>query len=563
MTTSPKSLPKILVVDDNPANLQAMRKVLQLLDADLVMASNGNDALGLALEHKFALALLDVRMPGMDGFELANLLQESEEAFGLPIIFVTGAAAEVEDAVQGYRLGAFDYIIKPIQPHIMRSKAKVFLDLHRARQKVERQNAALEETVATRTAELVEALTAAESALNDAEQARETAERLRKKAEGASLAKNRFLSKVSHELLTPLNGVMGMLQLLDAGDLTPSQVECIAVVNHSANNLMDIVGQMLEYAGVQDPHQRLSAIPFRLDDLIADIDRFAKPTAEEKNLAYSSTLVEGAPEWFLGDSERINQVLVNLMSNALKYTEQGSVTLDIDVKPDGHLHRVEFHVTDTGIGIDEEKIRTIFEGFVQGDDTSTRKHGGIGLGLTLALASAQSMSGEISVNSAVGKGSDFIFSIPLPSASNSERETAIQSASSNRQPEQAAGKVLLAEDNKINRIVASGMLEKLGFDVDIAEDGQYALEKASSEQYLAIFMDLDMPRMDGFEATRAIRALDSPNSSVPIIAVTANLESGAREQCKDAGMDEYVPKPLKLSQLSKVLKHLEFSLAAN
>lgn len=555
------SLPKILVVDDNPANLHAMRKVLQLLDAELFMASNGNDALGLALENEFALALLDVRMPGMDGFELATLLHESEEGAKIPIIFVTGAAAEAEDALTGYKSGAFDYIIKPLQPHIMRSKAQVFLDLYEARRRVQGENSALEEVVAERTAELLDALTKAEQSLIEAEQAREAAEKLRQRAEDASLAKNRFLSKVSHELLTPMNGIMGMLQLLDAGELSHSQIECINVVNQSANTLADIVGQMLEYAGAEDPRQRLSAIPFSLQDLQDDIDRFAQPTATAKGLTYTSRITGAPAERLLGDSDRVSQILNNLMSNALKYTEKGSIALNIDVKPEGHLHRVNFHVQDTGSGISEEKLKTIFEGFVQADDTSTRKHGGIGLGLTLALASARSMHGDISVESEKGKGSEFTFSLALPSIGE-----AVQKNVTKPEPVEVAEAtpatprtVLLAEDNKINQIVATGMLEKLGFAVDISEDGQQALEQVCKKPYVAVFMDLDMPRMDGLEASRHIRALEHPCSDIPIIAVTANLESGARAKCMDAGMNEYVPKPLKLAPLNKVLEHLQLT----
>ncbi len=559
--------PKILVVDDTPANLDVIRKVLRNSESELVMATNGNEALALALEHEFALALLDVRMPDMDGFELASLLQESEEAKDLPIIFVTGAADEAADAIKGFQIGAVDYIVKPIQPHILRSKVKVFLDLYLARRDLEKQNESLEGLVQKRTEDLRKAVSAAENALEVAEHARIQAEGARKEMEGAlrraeeaNVAKARFLSKISHEILTPMNGIVGMLQLLDCSELKPSQLECLRVVNQSAAALLDIMGQMLEYAGAGDPRQRLQAVSFDIQGLIEEVDLFLRPMANEKCLNYLIKVAPQVPDHVIGDPERIRQILINLLSNAVKFTDNGSVSLKVEAEPaESHHVRLHFVVTDTGVGIASNRIESIFDSFVQGDDSSTRRHGGIGLGLPIALASARSMDGEITVTSEEGKGSEFTFSVTLPEG-NRPVETAGH-PDDESVTETGAGRkkiqVLLAEDNNINQIVASGMLKKMGCDVDLAENGEVAVEKARNKDYDLVLMDLDMPKMDGFDATRAIRKLGGHGATVPIIAVTANLESGTRSHCLDVGMNEYLPKPIKLSHLQGMMRALK------
>jgi signal transduction histidine kinase len=403
----------------------------------------------------------------------------------------------------------------------------------------------------------------------------------------ASQLKSEFLATVSHEIRTPMNGIVGMADLLTATHLTPEQAEYSHVIRGSADALLRIINDILDLSKIEAGRIELQCEQFCLQTVVDDVVHLLATTAFHKQLRLNCSFAEELPACFTGDAMRLRQVLLNLAGNALKFTEQGEVAITLsraagaaasgpDTGDSASPFWVRFEISDTGIGIPSGQIDLLFKPFTQLDGSNTRKHGGTGLGLAISKRLVELMGGEIGVASQVGQGSMFWFTVPLiPSAQPQPASLPVSPTVSSTAPSTAsltaecpasvcAGApagggtspetILLVEDNVVNQKVVLRQLQRLGLSAAVAHNGREAVEATQRHRYSLIFMDCQMPELDGYEATRLIRRMEAAfDQHTPIIAMTANAMAGDREACIAAGMDDYLSKPLRLEELQGAL----------
>jgi signal transduction histidine kinase/FixJ family two-component response regulator len=366
-------------------------------------------------------------------------------------------------------------------------------------------------------------------------------------AERANAAKSEFLANVSHEVRTPMNGVLGMADVLMNTALSVEQREYTTTIAESARLQLAILNDILDSAKMESGKMALEAVPFSPSDLLQDVSRAFHATAIEKGL-HLELQTSGLPPAMIGDPLRIRQILSNLVNNAMKFTKAGEVRITAAIETAGDVTTMVLTVTDTGIGIDAQSKARIFEKFTQADSSTTRRFGGTGLGLSICRGLVELMGGSINLESTPGKGSKFVISIP----------SRITTVDIPRQPSEwqvasvfATTPVLVVEDNRVNQRVATVLVRSLGLAVEVANNGLEGVEKCSSNDYAAVLMDCQMPEMDGYEATRRIRALK--RKRVPIIALTAGAASSDRNLALEAGMDDFLTKPVQRAELARVL----------
>ena len=377
-------------------------------------------------------------------------------------------------------------------------------------------------------------------------------------AENAAMAKQQFLSTISHEIRTPMNAVIGMTNLLLQEDPKPEQIDSLKILKVSSENLLGLINDVLDYSKIESGKIQFEQIDFNLIELVNNVKETHYLSAKEKGLQLKIKIDSDLPAMIVGDPIRLMQILNNLLSNAIKFTNVGSVVLDLSLnKLLGNLVDINFVVTDTGIGIDSNKKDYIFESFTQASTDTTRFFGGTGLGLAITKRIIEMLGNEISVRSSVGLGSSFSFNL--------------QFKKSKRKPDNihlpepvcfsslAGYKILLVEDNEVNVIVASKFMQKWGLHIDCAGTGTEAVEKVIENHYDLVLMDLEMPKMDGFEATKVIRSIaDDKFKQLPIIALTASLLTEISRQILEAGIDDYVAKPFSPTELhAKIRLHLQ------
>ncbi|MFN7938174.1 MAG: response regulator [Bryobacteraceae bacterium] len=385
--------------------------------------------------------------------------------------------------------------------------------------------------------------------ITDRKQMEEALHRARHEAEAAARAKSDFLANMSHEIRTPLNGVLGLSSLLEEKDVAGESLSLVRLIRASGETLAKILDDVLDYSKIESGKLELEQAPFSLrESLQWGVDLF-RSKAAEKHLPLTLDVSSEVPDRLTGDATRIRQVLANLVSNAIKFTEEGGVTISASLAPEAPpagLHRVRVSVRDTGIGIPQEKANRLFHAFSQVDPSTNRRFGGTGLGLAICKRLVEMMNGAISVESWPGEGSLFSFHfLAAPAAPESFRRPASNDAALARLH------ILLAEDNRINQVVAERMLEKLGCHADLVSDGGAAVEKARLQHYDLVLLDVQMPGVDGLEAARRIRASEAAH--IPIVALTATATVEDREACFQAGMDGYLSKPLTLNALRDAL----------
>lgn len=360
----------------------------------------------------------------------------------------------------------------------------------------------------------------------------------------AQKAKELFLANISHEIRTPINGIAGMASLLSQSPNVNEQATYLYAIQSAANNLKVIINDLLDLASIESGKLKLEEIGFNLNDLLHSLVNTFSFQVVEKKIELRYLLDENANQIFIGDPVRLNQILLNLISNAIKFTHSGTISVSCHVKKkETKKYLLTFEVQDTGIGIPKDKLNTIFESFSQADPSVTRKYGGTGLGLTIVKQLVELQHGTIHVKSEQGIGSTFSFTIPYELGSRDNIKGHLSKDSQLLKKSLKDYSVLLVEDNDINRLYASSILKIWDCKIDIAENGFVAVEKIKNEDYDIVLMDVQMPVMDGFEATKAIRASAPPKNQVPIIALTANATHKDIEQCLACGMNDCIPKP--------------------
>ncbi|GMT44802.1 MAG: hypothetical protein IEMM0006_0634 [bacterium] len=670
----------ILIVDDRPENLLTLEGILESSQLNIIKARSGNEALGLLLEYDVALALMDVQMPGMDGFETAEIMRSSERTRHIPIIFVTAISKQRKHIFKGYETGAVDYLYKPLDLEILKSKISAFIEMFKYKESLEQTTSKLQETV---------------EQLHDAKIV----------AEEATKAKSTFLASMSHEIRTPLNGIIGIAELgLMDKNSTPLQFERFLDIKTSGQNLLEIINDILDISKIEAGKLELEEAEFSIREMLDTVFKIIDVFTQNKDISLVVDMAPQMPDVLIGDQLRIRQVLTNLLNNAVKFTENGFVRLRVElIDLVEEQIRLRFCVEDTGSGIPKGKQALLFEKYTQADTSTTRKYGGTGLGLNIARKLVDLMGGKIEVESEEDKGSKFFFTINLITGDQTSDSGELEAAPSlkhnrvllvteHKEIEEALEKIfafwkiemlsatntnealkiltgnpfdvvfvdfngmrnkvddviaeiesatagagtrlaflnnqkanaeidhlkklkkydflnepvlqrdlkdffqgitpqsrmseavkkavedrkakgssavqislpfgdgieiLIAEDQLINRKVITQFLERKEWSVRVVENGKQAVEtlRKHPRRFSLVLMDVQMPVMDGFEATRQIRLTEEQHKThIPIIAMTAHAMKGDKEKCLAAGMDYYLSKPVNPNELYEIVE---------
>ncbi|CAK0781041.1 Histidine kinase [Gammaproteobacteria bacterium] len=519
----------ILVVDDNANNRFTLRALLaRLPDCEIVEAASGEEALIRTIEHDIHLILLDVQMPTMDGFETARHLQMTERTRYIPVVFIS-AVFKSEDFIRhGYTIGAVDYLTKPLDDNLLLNRVRLYRRLHRHEQELEARVAQLQHQE--------QALAAARDA-----------------AEAANRAKSVFLSNMSHELRTPLNAILGFAQLMEHDERIPEdERRNLRTINRSGRHLLALINDVLEISRIEAGGIMVHNETFDLIDTLHSVEDMIRVRAKHKDLDFAIENEDQLPSYVYGDAHRLRQVLLNLLSNAVKYTDRGQVRLCIYSTDKKHIR---FDISDTGPGITPEDQERIFQAFYQ-TEVGIAKGEGTGLGLTISREFVRLMGGELTVRSELGKGSVLSFTLPLPQAAVAAPVSVAQHGRVIALADgQFTPRILIAEDDADSRELIARLLDGVGFEVSVVENGQLAVEAFQTWQPHFIWMDIKMPVLDGFAATKAIRALPG-GREVKIGALTASAFREDRERILATGCDELVTKPLEEEKIFATMGQL-------
>jgi PAS domain S-box-containing protein len=631
---------KILLLDDREENLVSLKAILNRDDIDIHATTSPNEALRIVWESDIAVALVDVQMPGMDGFEFAETLFSNPKTREILIVFVTAISKETTYAVRGLKTGAIDYLYKPLDPYITNAKVDSLIKLARSRKEIRDKNKLLEnyativlnspDIIATVEPEtglilsinpsvetilgIIPASLIQESILDllvDPQRSslREVLVkrsyiggetivvedqfygRLRQpvwlelrimyknrllfvnlhdvekrkahelalidaqtQAEKARKTKESFLANMSHEIRTPLNGIIGLGNLLSATELTESQSELVNMLRQSSGSLLNILNDILDISKIDEG--KFSVIPTSTDlrvlgKGIIDLMQFK---ADEKKLQLRLEIGDGLPERVMADGMRLNQILLNLVGNALKFTEAGGVTLKMEhLSQSAAGHSIRFAVEDTGIGMSDEHLANIFSEYGQASENTSHQYGGTGLGLTISQKLVRLMGSELEVNSRFRQGSQFFFTLILPDA---REKTGDQKpvVSFQNLPSFDGKKVLVAEDNPINALLLRKYLKAWELDAVIVGNGKEAVEQLREELFDLIIMDTRMPEMDGFQAARFAR--EELHVTTPILSLSATVLPEEVAQALEAGMNDTLSKPFEPEKLHQKIELL-------
>ncbi|GGY50968.1 hypothetical protein GCM10011297_24830 [Bacterioplanes sanyensis] len=381
------------------------------------------------------------------------------------------------------------------------------------------------------------------------------------KAEAANRSKTIFLANMSHEIRTPMNGILGAAELMQGSPLNQDQHHYLEIISKSSQSLLGIINDILDLSKIESGNLEIDYSDFDLQALLTELYQLFSDAARRKELALTSVYQAGLPVFWRGDVQRIRQIMTNLISNAIKFTDHGHIHIAFNGQEiSEQRYQLSLSVTDTGIGIEADKQQQIFTAFRQADSSTSRRYGGTGLGLTISRRLANAMQGDIQLQSTSGEGSCFTLVVPLTVGNGNHVLPAQQKT---KTPLKFHGRVLLAEDNLVNQKITLKILQRLGFEADIAENGEVAIGALMQRDYDLVLMDINMPVVDGIEATERIRDLKIPGRSVPILALTANAMMEDQERCLAAGMNGFVAKPIKLEKLASAIAQVAPALQGN
>lgn len=524
--TSLKS--KILIVDDHKENIRALSKLIESNDYEIFTASNAQEALDILTYHDFSLALLDVQMPEIDGFELARLIRGVKRHRNLPIIFVTAQQQDQFVLFEGYEAGAVDLLFKPLVPSIVRSKVRVFVELDKQKRLLELQVHELDQ--------------------------------LRRQADAANVAKSQFLANMSHEIRTPLAAVMSFAEMIANDKFKESERdEMIIMIKKNGELLLRLIDDILDIARIETSKVDIDQAPLAFAPLLHEVKATLTPKAEEKGVGLDFQIGDVCNVNYQSDPARIKQVLLNIIGNAIKFTKSGKVVVQVDCQKDEKDQArdlVRIMVQDAGIGIPPEHQIKLFAPFTQADTSTRRQFGGSGLGLMISKSLAQAMAGDVRlVRSSPESGS--LFEIVLRLRRTLEKVTAPIPATPTAKniangPDFNGRKILIVDDYPENLVIMELYLRATHADLTLVQSGTEALQviQEKNETFDLILMDIQMPKMDGHTTTRAIRAFDKVT---PVIAVTAHASVPEREKCIASGCNDVLTKPLNRERLLKCL----------
>ena len=493
------------------------RHVVRLLQGrfEVVAVPDGEAALQSAVADPPDLVLTDVMMPRLDGFGLLASLRAHERTASIPVIMLSARAGE-EAAVEGLGAGADDYLIKPFSARELIARVSATLSLARLR--------------------------------------RESAQRLEevnRELEAAAAAKSQFVAGVSHEIRTPLNAIIGMTSLLLRSPLNDTQREYAHVLRSGGEHLLNLIGDVLDFSKIEAGAIQLERAPFDVRRCVQDALDIVAVDARAKQLPLISHVAPDVPAWVVGDSGRLSQILINLLANAIKFTEAGQVTLTLEAgAATPYQCELRFSIADTGIGVSSADQERLFEAFVQ---VPARRREGTGLGLAISAQLAEALGGAIGVESTLGAGSTFSLTIPAglvdppaPAAAAVAPEAATN----------AALRILVVDDNRANQRVTALLLGELGYAPDTAGNGVEAIEAVERQAYDIVFMDMQMPELSGLEATRIIRRRYPDDRGPLIVGLSGYASNDARHECLAAGMNDYLVKPVTLDQFAATIAQL-------
>ena len=528
----------VLIVDDNISDINEIEALLSDSSIKLVRAGSAVEAMEIADRVDLALVMIEVNPDGSNGFEIAGTIRSNKKHEHLNILYITDNCCETYYGNEFVFAGAVDFIARPFIPGILKGKVmsmiNQFLQRKRLEEELEQRKIIEEELIVAKRQELE-----------------------------AVDAKKKFLSTMSHEIRTPLNAIINTINLLISENPRRDQLEDMDVLKFSAENLLHLINEILDYSRIDSGKIEFEEIEFNIRKLFAGIRQSMQYGMAKNGNTLEFLIEENVPTFLIGDSVRLAQVFFNLLGNALKFTEKGKVALIAEVVREiEDSVELNFRISDTGIGIPEDKQNDIFEAFTQASASITREYGGTGLGLAITKMLVQMMGGRIEVRSKPHEGSTFSVFMKFKKSNKDQAEV---------NPKKFAQifplngmNVLVVEDNLINQNIVSRLLSKWNAIPDSADNGRIAVEKIRNKRYNLVLMDLHMPEMSGYEATRKIREMDGEYyHNLPILAVTASAFAEDRKKICDSGMNGYIIKPFNPAELnSKISRFLERKISA-
>ncbi len=550
MTAIDDNNAKILIVDDQPENLVALEALLSGFDQQIIRAGSGREALKLLLDNEVALILLDIQMPDMDGFETAAMIRQREVSKHIPIIFLTAMYTEDVYESEAYALGAVDFITKPFASHVLLSKVHFFVDLFRKTQRIKQQNNLIREIEKRRMEEVRDRLEAEKqrmvAELARKEKERELLEERSTQLQKADKLKDEFLANMSHEIRTPMNAVIGFSELLLGTSLDSEQYEFGVRIKESAQGLLTLINDILDLSKIAAGKLDLEPVDFELAPLVEGTAAILSESARDKKLSLMTYIDPELPRTIFGDPGRLRQVLLNLVGNAIKFTEAGEVIVKVtrvetlEPAPDGKM-TILFSISDTGIGLSLEEQGRLFRPFTQADGSTTRKFGGTGLGLSISKRLVELMDGEISVASLPGQGSTFSFVVNLKPG-DLEKPAAPDEFKQVR--------VLLVDSQQSARDILHSYLTSWKIRVDTADGAGQALKMMAEQErvnlpYDLVFMESKLPDLSAFELLENIRN----DGFIDTRMILCTGDDGLGERALKSGFSAYLTKPVMQSTL--------------